>query len=229
MKEITEEEYERRKLEEKLNSQKQAEPIQEKISTETVVEEPKQEGVEGESSKMKPGPGNGGATNTYVWTQHDIKEIGITIPIPTNIKGRDIVFKYTAKGLLVQIKGHQPIINGDFYAPIKTDSLVWTIDENKDGKIITITFEKADTYKWWECVIKGDPVIDTTKINPEPSKLSDIDDKEMRATVEKMMFDTRQKSMGLPTSEELDKKKMLDKFMKAHPEMDFSKCKFDNI
>jgi hypothetical protein len=213
-----------------MNSQIQAEPITEKISTETVKEvESKNEETTTESNKMKPSIGNGGATDSYTWTQHDIKEIGITIPIPSNIKGRDINFKYTAKGLLVQIKGHQPIVNGDFYAPIKPDSLVWTIDETKNGKVIVVNFEKSDTYKWWECVMKGDPVIDTTKINPEPSKLSDIDDKEMRATVEKMMFDTRQKSMGLPTSDELDKKKMLDKFMKAHPEMDFSKCKFDNI
>ena len=35
--------------------------------------------------------------------------------------------------------------------------------------------------KWWECAIKGDPVIDTQKINPEPSKLSDLDP-EMRKT-----------------------------------------------
>ena len=47
--------------------------------------------------------------------------------------------------------------------------------------MITITFEKLDQMSWWECCIKGEPIIDTTKINPEPSKLSDLDN-ETRST-----------------------------------------------
>ena len=152
--------------------------------------------------------------------------------MPDNIKGKDLTVDLQPNKLVVQIKGQkESLIDGEFFEKINSEDSLWTLENGEiqdyKGKYVHIAIEKwKGQWHWWDSVIKGHDKINTQKISPEPSKLQDLDG-ETRGTVEKMMFDMKQKQMGLPSSDDLKKKDMLSDFMKAHPEMDFSKCKFN--
>ncbi|GAM84335.1 hypothetical protein ANO11243_023290 [Dothideomycetidae sp. 11243] len=160
----------------------------------------------------------------YKWTQ-TTADLDITVPVAGNIKGRDLDVKLTKTGIQVGLKGQTAILEGDFPHPIRVDESTWTLETTSSGsKEVAVHLDKANRMEWWPHVVTSAPAIDTTKIVPENSKLGDLDGA-TRGMVEKMMFDQRQKEMGLPTSDESKKQDMLKKFMADHPEMDFSQAK----
>ncbi|KAI3990594.1 hypothetical protein MKX01_022894 [Papaver californicum] len=173
-----------------------------------------------ESNHRVPNKGNGLDMDNYSWTQ-SLQEVTINVPVPEGTKSRFVACEIKKNHLKVGLKGQPPILDGDFFQTVKVDDCFWSIE---DSKFISILLTKQNQMEWWKYLVKGEPEIDTQKVEPETSKLSDLDP-ETRSTVEKMMFDQRQKSMGLPTSEETQKQEMLKKFMSEHPEMDFSRAK----
>ncbi|ATY62213.1 nuclear movement nudC [Cordyceps militaris] len=161
----------------------------------------------------------------YKWTQ-TIGELDINFTVPGNLKSRDLVVEIKKLKLTAGIKGQEPIINGDLPHAILVDDSTWTLSTNADGtKTAEIHLDKVNKMEWWAHIVTDAPMIDVTKIQPENSKLSELDG-QTRGMVEKMMFDQRQKEQGLPSSDEQKKADILKKFQAQHPEMDFSKAKF---
>ncbi|KAJ7244747.1 nuclear movement protein nudC [Mycena haematopus] len=157
----------------------------------------------------------------YKWTQ-ELGEVDVIVPVPKGTRGKDLVVVIQKKKLSVGLKGQDKILDGELCQEIKMEDSTWTLEDNQS---VLIHLEKLNQQKWWENVLTHHPKIDTRKIEPENSKLSDLDG-ETRGMVEKMMFDNQQKQMGKPTSDELKKQEAFKKFQQAHPEMDFSKAKF---
>mmetsp|Transcript_18422 Transcript_18422/g.22413 ORF Transcript_18422/g.22413 Transcript_18422/m.22413 type:complete len:315 (-) Transcript_18422:201-1145(-) len=173
---------------------------------------------------LTPNSGNGADMEKYSWTQ-TLNEVSLQVPVPAGIKSKDLDIKISKTKLKVGLKNQDPILSGSLQEDVKVDECTWTLEDASGGRCVGIYLHKVQGTTWWPCVVKGEKLINTKKVEPENSKLSDLDG-ETRQTVEKMMYDQRQKAMGLPTADEQQKQNVLKKFMEQHPEMDFSQAKF---
>ena len=141
----------------------------------------------------------------FLFLDSILTETTVYVDVPDGTRGRDIFCEITASTLKLKLKGQEEfLINGELDGKVKTDSM-WTID---DRKTVVITLDKC-VETWWASVVKGDPEIDTQKVD-STKKVSDYDE-ETQGAIRKIMFDQNQKRLGLPTSDEMQSNAILER------------------
>lgn len=136
-----------------------------------------------------PNAQNGTKTDLYEWGQAlDTVDVNIWLPEGFNTKQLDV--KLTSSKLLVKNKvSGDVIVEGKWFKAIMVDDSIWCIEtDNKGKKFLQLNLQKKSGQNWWDCLLEGDAKINTQKVEPENSKLGDLDS-ETRSVVEKMMYD----------------------------------------
>lgn len=198
------------------------------IETKEKVDAEEAEKNKDEKSKPPPPPGNGGILEKYTWTQ-TLQDVDVSIWLPENFNKKELTVDMTADGVFVQLNDQEPILDGKWPDQIDIDESLWTLEDGDDGKkFLHLSLTKWKTKdNWWRHVCTGEKAINTDKICPEPSKLGELDPY-LKGQVSKQIFNIRQKEKGLPTTEDMEKKKKFEKIMRENPglNLDFAKTKF---
>jgi len=177
-------------------------------------------------AKLNPNDINGGAAVGGFpcrWGQ-STEELELFVDLPKGTGSKDLTVHSTPYELQIGLKGESLMINGTLYQPVKSGDTFWSIE---DGHMLHITLSKLHGQEWWSRVLKEDPHnINTRKCVPTESRMGDLDDS-MKMEVEKVMWKQKMKEKGIPTDEDLQKRKAMEAFMAQHPEMDFSKAQIN--
>ncbi|CAM9480869.1 unnamed protein product [Ectocarpus sp. 13 AM-2016] len=167
--------------------------------------------------------GNGGVTDRYYWTQ-TVNEATVYVDVPPGTRSKDVSCVIRPRWLKLKVRGagtaggagaaaagaaaagaEDVVFDGELSSAVSREDSMWSLN---DGKTVVISFEKT-TKSWWKSVVVGDPEIDTSKVD-STTKISEYDG-ETQGAIRKIMFDQRQKSLGLPTSDELNADALLER------------------
>ncbi|CAG2211147.1 unnamed protein product [Mytilus edulis] len=137
---------------------------------------------------------NGAIRDNYSWSQ-SITDLDICLKIPNYIKkGKDIKVCIEKKHIKVSHKDESgqmvELMNGELCWEINKEESIWNL----------VPAEHILQERWWEAILTTEPKINVQKIDAS-RPMTDLDD-ESQTKIEEMMFNERQKKLGLPQSHE---------------------------
>ena len=149
-------------------------------------------------------PGTAAPREHYTWTQ-TLQDVEVRVRVPKDTPAKRIACDVTKKHLTFRIEGSEgsdaPLLDADFFGGGSPRRLLL----DRGGQVHRrVDARQEERHGVVAVRVARRSEIDTRKVQPENSQLSDLDG-DTRATVEKMMYDQRQKQMGLPTADEQQK------------------------
>jgi len=148
--------------------------------------------------------GNGGMTDRYWWIQ-SLQDVTITICLSPNTPASDIKCLIKPNEISISVPS-RVLLHGTYPERVRPGDCFWSVDRESDALVVTL--EKVRE-TWWNCVVEGDPCIDTQKV--DSSKRVDEYDEKTQAAIRKVMFDQHRKSQGLPTSDDIIQQETFEK------------------
>jgi hypothetical protein len=158
--------------------------------------------------------GNGGTTDRYQWTQ-TLEEVTVLVPVDGALRGKDLHVTIAPQSLSIRTK-KVPLLSsslpsGETKPTEPPPTYEYAIDPNEStwslegGVVQVILYKTIPTF--WSHVIQGDAEIDTDLVDNRRDIHSY--DKATQAKLRQIMFDQAQMAKGLPTSDQLQKGKII--------------------
>jgi len=142
---------------------------------------------------------NGAVTDEYRWSQ-SLNEVTLEIVVGCSksnpVKSSELDVSVKRKELCVKCRG-RVVLEGDWHMDVEPVESLWNLEERER---LVLSLEKVKK-TWWECVFRGGPKIDTTKV--ESVKRIEDYDEGTQGTIRKIVFDQNQKHQGKPSSDQI--------------------------
>jgi hypothetical protein len=107
----------------------------------------------------------------------------VYVPVQTGTRAKDVTVEISPTRLKVGLKGHTPIIDGELFKNVLKENSFWQLE---DKQHIVIYLAKQNGMEWWSSVIKGEPLIDISKIDPDAINYSNLNE-EKKATIAEVL------------------------------------------